>query len=126
MAKPKDILNTYDYCHYSHIRAMARRFILLGGLLLVSGIVCMFLNDRHPRQQVHPAFPLGLTFVGLVGVIGGMVVLRGNRRWVSAMKAMAYCYIIVFPPGPVLSYFLLTGLPRYLHSMDEIRSREDL
>ena len=120
--KPKDLLELSDYSNYRNIRAVSRLFVFLGSILVMGGVLAPLLENENSQEKIHPAFAVGIVLVGLAGAIGGMAALRGNRRWASLVKVMATLYFFVFPLGTILSYVLLTGLPRYLDNFQQLRA----
>jgi hypothetical protein len=60
--------------------------------------------------------------VGLMGCVGGIAALCGNRRLAPLAYVMAAVYILGFPVGTILSFVMLTGLSRYLDSSDKLNA----
>jgi hypothetical protein len=126
MVNPKEILSPSDYTNYRNVRAVSRLFVFLGSMLLLSGIFCTFIPATDGDEPIHPAFAIGMAFVGLTGLVGGLATLRGNRRWASAIKVMAVIYFFVFPVGTILSYVFLARLNHYLDNMERLQRENSL
>ena len=62
-----------------------------------------------------------VALLGVVGVVGGVAVRRGNPRWAWTAKVTAWFYIWAFPIGTILSFTLLDGLKKYFKSLDRLR-----
>jgi hypothetical protein len=125
MARPDEVLNEADYKNYRNVRAIALLFIILGFILFLGGIA-MVMSAGRPGEEsgLHPVAAAALGLVGLCGVIGGVAIRSGNKRWAPMAKIMAWLYIWAFPIGTVLSLTLLDGLSKYLKSVDRIRRAE--
>jgi len=87
-----------------------------------------------PKEQFHPAAVIGIAAglgpiaaFGLAGAVGGIATLRGSGRWAPLVYVVAAVNIIFFPIGTIMGYVMLTGLSRYLGSVERIRGavRED-
>ena len=125
MARPEDVLSETAYTNYRNVRAVALLFIILGSILCLAGISLVAGNERQNTDQIHPLLALPLVAVGLAGAVGGVATRRGSRQWAPLVKVMAWLYLFAFPIGTILSYTLLSGLPKYLKSIDRIREAED-
>ena len=137
MAKPKEVLSPADYKNYRYVRAVAVVFVIeatLVLLLLLAGIIGMASEKSAGlREQFHPAAAIGIAALGaiaalgpiaalgLAGAVGGIATLRGSRRWAPLLYVMAAVHIICFPIGTIFGYVILTGLSRYLGSVERIR-----
>jgi hypothetical protein len=123
--RPEDGLNQADYKNYRNVRAIALLFIILGSILFLGGIALATGATEYARQkQMHPLIAAAIALAGLAGVIGGIAIRSGNKRWAPLAKVMAWLYIWGFPIGTILSFTLLTGLSEYLKSVDRIRRSE--
>src|SRR5262245_51439700 len=126
--KPSESLPPKDYRHYRNVRAVALWFIVLGSIFVLAGLSMFFVDDskRDPqREEVPKPVCIVIAAVGLCGIVGGVATRRGNRTWGGYIKVMAVPYLFFFPIGTILSYILLTGLPRYFDSIDMINKVEE-
>lgn len=124
MVRPHEVLSPDDYKNYRNIRSVAALFIVLGCIFLFAAIGFAFGESSRPRQWFEPIVAIGFAVVGLCGAIGGIAARRGNRRWAPLVYVMAVLYLFAFPIGTILSYVMLSGLSRYLDSMDRVRDAE--
>ncbi len=120
--QPDDILSPSEYRNYRNVRAVAWLFTVLGSVLILGGIGLFFQKDRPRQEQIHPAVVLLVMFAGISGVVGGIGVLKGSRRFAPFVYLMAVLYLFAFPIGTILSAVLLTGLRKYLASVELIKS----
>ena len=132
MAKPKEVLSPADYKNYRNVRAFAVLFVIQGSFLplpILAGIIGFATEmSLGPKEQFHPAAVIGIasglgpiaTF-GLAGAAGGIATLRGSRRWAPLVYVVAAVNVIFSPVGTILGYVMLTGLSRYLGSVERIR-----
>ena len=118
--KPKEVLNSADYENYRNVRAVSVLFVLLGGVLVLGGIGIAVQKNPSPDNEIPPWAGIGIAVAGLAGAIGGVAALRGNRRFAPLVYVMAALYVLVCPIGTILSFVLLTGLSRYLDSVDRV------
>jgi hypothetical protein len=122
MAKPKEVLSPEDYNNYRNVRAVAVLFVVFGGIIFFpGGILIATQRKPDPQRDMHPAVAIGISIVGLAGVVGGIAALRGNRRWAKLAYVMAVPYLLVLPVGTIMSYIMLSGLSRYLESKERLR-----
>jgi hypothetical protein len=134
MAKPKAVLSPKDYENYRNVRAVAVMFVVSGVFLVPAGVV---LNETQwktdprgigiatqrkpdPQRALDPV-AIGMSIVGLAGVVGGIAALRGNRRWAKLASVMAVPYLLALPVGTLMSSVMLSGLSRYLDSKERVR-----
>jgi hypothetical protein len=122
VATPKEILSPDDYSNYRDIRAVSLLFMLLGIILMFGGIGIALDEQRDSRERIHPALAVACAIVGLAGAVGGIIALRGNRRWSKLVYVMAAVYILAFPIGTILSYVRFRGFSRYLHAQERFRA----
>jgi hypothetical protein len=142
LAKPKEVLSPADYKNYRNVRLVAVVFATQGSvlvLLVFAGVVAGIIGlatekSLGPKEQFRPAAVIGsaaalgsITAFGLSGAVGGIATLRGSRRWAPVLYGMAAVHIIFFPIGTIMGYVILTGLSRYLGSVERIRgaARQD-
>ena len=121
MPKPKEVLGPEDYNNYRNVRAAAVLFVVFGGIFACGGIGIAAEKKPDPRRDIPPAVAIGMSIVGLAGVVGGIAALRGNRRWAKLAYVMAVPYLLAFPIGTIMSYIMLSGLSRYLDSKERIK-----
>ena len=125
MARPEDVLSAADYRNYRNVRAVALLFIILGSILVLGGVgMAAEKGDQNWPGLMRPVVGAVVAVVGLAGTVGGVAIRRGSRRWAPLAKVMAWVYLFGFPVGTILSFTLLTGLSRYLKSVDRIRRAE--
>ncbi|MCX5675127.1 MAG: hypothetical protein NTX87_08970 [Planctomycetota bacterium] len=124
MAKPKEVLSPADYRNYRNVRLVAVVFATEGSLLLLWALAVAAGIIGTSGIAALGAIPaLGpIAAFGLAGAVGGIATLRGSRRWAPLLYVMAAVHIIFFPIGTILGYVILTGLSRYLGSVERIRS----
>lgn len=122
MASPKAVLSPDDYRNYRNVRAVSRLFILLGGLFALGGVLLLVLEPPRGEQSPHPLAAIAMAVVGVCGVVGGFATLHGNRSRSGLIKVMACFYFFAFPIGTILTYVLLTGLPKYFDSVDQLEA----
>jgi hypothetical protein len=120
MAKPKEILSPEDYTNYRSVRQAAVVLIVLGGIFVIIGIGNLTKQKRDPLRD-PPALGIGMAIFGLAGVVGGIAVLRGNRRSAKLAHVMSVPYALVFPFGTIAFYIVHSGLSRYLDSKERVR-----
>jgi len=121
MAKPKEVLSPEDYKNYRNVRAAAVLFVVFGGIIVLGGIGMATQQKPDPQRDIPPAAAIGMSIVGLAGVVGGIAALRGNRRWAKLAYVMAVPYLLGFPIGTIMSYIMLSGLSKYLDSKERVR-----
>jgi hypothetical protein len=132
MAKPQEVLSSEDYRNYRNVRAVAVWFVVLGSLGVLGGIGGAVEERPGPearasarkQEPIHPALAVGIATVGLTGVAGGIATLRGSRRWAPLAYVMAALYVFGFSLGTILSWVILSGLSRYLDSVECIRRKD--
>ena len=120
MPKPEEVLSPGDYTNYRNVRAVSVLFVLLGGVLVLGGIMISVKENPNPNEQIPPAAGIGIALAGLAGAIGGVAALRGSRRWSPLVYVMAALYVLACPIGTILSFVMLTGLSRYLDSVERV------
>ena len=122
MANPEEVLSPAEYKNYRNVRAVSVLFVLLGSVLILGGIGMAVRNNPSPDEQIPPAAGIGIALAGLTGAIGGVAALRGSRRWSPLVYVMAALYVFACPIGTILSLVMLTGLSRYLNSVERLGS----
>jgi hypothetical protein len=120
MAEPKEILSPEDYTNYRSVRQAAVVLIVLGGIFVIIGIGMLTKQKRDPLRE-PPALGIGMAIFGLAGVVGGIAVLSGDRRWAKLAHVMSVPYSLVFPFGTIAFYIVHSGLSRYLDSKERVR-----
>jgi hypothetical protein len=121
MTKRQEILNPEEYRHYREVRAIAVLFTLVGGVCIFAALA-QFLELTNSKEHIHPAILVVALVIGIISVIGGIATLRGNRRWAFLTYLLGTVYILQFPFGTLMGYVILKGLPRYLDSVERVRS----
>jgi hypothetical protein len=126
VANPEDVLNPSDYRNYRNIRAVSVLFIVFGSILalgLVIAITGQPPESRRPGEEELPRWAAALGgIVGLFGAVGGIAARRGNRRLAPLIYVMAFFYLFAIPLGTIMSYVMFKGLPRYLDSVQQLRT----
>jgi peptidoglycan/LPS O-acetylase OafA/YrhL len=120
VANPREVLDEAEYKNYRNMRAVALWFIILGSILTLGGIAGAS-DSGSSGNDLPPWASLLIALLGVVGVVGGVAVRRGNRQWAWTAKVTAWLYIWAFPIGTILSFVLLDGLKKYFKSMDRLR-----
>lgn len=128
MARPEIVLSPSDHSNYRNIRAVALLFVVLGSIFTIGGLAAMFVEPRPSEETLQPlgrdiqrVIGIFMGVAGLAGLLGGIAVLVGNRRWAPLAYVMASLYVFGFPLGTILSCVMFLGLGRYLDSVDRIR-----
>ncbi len=121
MAEPEEILTPADFKNYRNVRAVAALFLGLAALLTCAGIVSLLIEAPVPEEEIPTYASIIMLIAGLAGTIGALAALTGNRRWAPLVYIIAAGYIFAFPLGTILSAVLLTGMKRYLNSMEQIK-----
>jgi hypothetical protein len=62
-----------------------------------------------------------MAIFGLAGVVGGIAVLSGDRRWAKLAHVMSMPYALICPFGTIAFYIVHHGLSRYLDSKERVR-----
>jgi hypothetical protein len=123
VAKPKEVLSPADYKNYRNVRVVLLLFVIQGSfllLLILAGIIGLA-SEKGP-DKFQTAVGLGIfAAFALAGAVGQIATLRGSRRWAPLVYVVAAVHIIFFPIGTILGYVILTGLSRYLGSVECIR-----
>ena len=123
MAGPRDLLSNDDYKNYRNVRAASVLFVVLGSVLVLGGIAMALGEHADTEEPVHPMVGIGIAVVGLAGAIGGAAALMGSRRWAPLIYLMAAIYVFGFPIGTIVSFVVLTGMSRYLRSVEFVRAQ---
>ena len=94
-------------------------FVVIGIVLMVFSILAL------PSGRVSPTSFFIYFMFGLVGIIGGIAALRGNRRLALLIYAISAVYLFCFPIGTILSIVIFIGLPRYLISVERLKTPDN-
>jgi hypothetical protein len=124
MAKIRDVLSPADYQNYRNIRAVSLLFMVVGGILALSGVLMISTNPLPGQERPPMLVSVLLAAVGLCGAIGGFATFRGLRNWAKLAYIMSALYLLGFPAGTILGYVMLKGLSRYLDSVDSFREQQ--
>lgn len=122
--KPKDVLTPADYQNYRNVRAVAFLFVFVSIIPIIIGVI--LLTTTYPPNQSKTATAMFNTvgvialIVAAAGIVGGVAVLRGDRKLKPLIYVTATMYVGYFPIGTLLSIILLKGLRRYFDSKDLI------
>ena len=117
MLKQSDFPEPSDYKNYRNIRAVAILYVVLGWLILTSGVVVSMIEFK-PGVEGPPGWLTYLMIaLGLCGQIGGLAVLVGARRLSMVIYGIAIFYLFVFPVVTILSMVMINGLPKYLRNL---------
>lgn len=118
-------IGALHYRNYRNVRAVAVFYIILGVIFTLGTVVLLAAVHPDPERRLSPAtkagFAVFLGAFGAAGVLGGFATLRGDRGRAKLVYAMAVLYLSAFPLGTILGLVMLTGLHRYLDSMDRLR-----
>ncbi len=118
---PEDILSPSEYRNYRNIRAIAVLFIILGSCLGLGGITLVFRTNQPGQESTHPVVAILMAVIGVAGAVGGIATIRRSKRWAPLVYIMAAVYLLGFPVGTILSAIMLTGLSKYLRSVELIK-----
>jgi hypothetical protein len=120
MAEPKQVLSPTAYKNYRNVRAVAILYVFVFSLAVLGAIALAFGGKSGSGDEIPPAVSIGVALVSLAGAIGGIAVLRGNKRWAPLVYGVAVLQLVNFPLGTIFAYVMLTGLSRYLRSVEEL------
>jgi peptidoglycan/LPS O-acetylase OafA/YrhL len=124
MADPEKVLGQSDYANYRNIRAISVLFIILGFILVIGGIQLAVQGLNGVETEVPWPAGFALAIVGVAGAVGGISALRGSRRAARLTYVMAAIYLLAIPVGTILGAVMLSGLSRYLASLERLEQRE--
>jgi len=125
MADPQRVLRPRDYTNYRNVRAVAVLFMLVGVIYVVGGVQIV-LGIARTRTDVPRLVGAAFAVAGLAGLVGGIAILSGARRAARFAYVFAGLYLIAFPIGTILGCVVLTGLGRYLDSLDRLHRVDKL
>ncbi len=121
MGIAKEVLRSEDYTNYRNVRAALVLFVVVGSILLLSGISVAANQKPNAKEGVPVEGAMAIAIVGLAGAVGGMASLFGKGRWAKLSYVFAVPYLLAFPIGTIMSFIVLSGLSRYLKSKEKMR-----
>jgi hypothetical protein len=110
-----------DYPIY-RVVLIINAFCLVLGLLFSMGMLATAVMKPPPgRAPPETWVTVLMAVMGVGGLIGGIGVLCGSRRWSLLIHGITIPLLLVFPIGTLISGVMIARLGRYFDCCDRIR-----
>jgi len=116
------LLSSDENSNYRSIRAIAWLFIVKGLFYLWCAYVLLPENSFEYDRRYSPYIEILILVWGIMGVVGGIVTLYGERKVSVLMYACAIAFLLAFPLGTLLSMVMLRGIGKYLQSVEKLQN----